>query len=118
MAQKVQVILVDDLEGGPAEETVTFGLDGVTYEIDLNEPNAQKLRDFLTPYVGSARRSSGRGGSNGTPRGRGRARSSTARSGANNAEIREWAKRNGMQVSERGRIPANIVEAYEQAQAS
>ena len=118
MAQKVQVILVDDLDGGPAEETVTFGLDGVSYEIDLNESNAQKMRDFLAPYVASARRGSGRGGANGASRGRGRGRSAGSRSGGNNAEIREWAKSNGMQVSDRGRIPASVVEAYEQAQAS
>ena len=118
MAQKVQVILVDDLDGGPADETVTFALDGVGYEIDLNENNARKLRDSLAHYVGSARRGSGaRSGSGGrgkTPR----ARSGPARSAGNNAEIREWAKRNGHQVNERGRIPTAVVEAYEQAHAS
>ncbi|MDP9397219.1 MAG: Lsr2 family protein [Actinomycetota bacterium] len=118
MAQKVQVILVDDLDGGPAEETVTFALDGVGYEIDLNENNARKLRDSLATYVGSARRGSGgRGGSTG--RGRtSRGRSSAARPAGNNAEIRDWAKRHGHSVNERGRIPTSVVEAYEQAHAS
>ena len=108
MAQKVQVILVDDLEGGPAEETVSFSLDGVSYEIDLNDANAGKLRDALSKYVGSARKVGGRGAARG--RGRG-GRKASAKTG----EIRAWAKSKGLEVNERGRIPASIVEQYEAA---
>jgi hypothetical protein len=111
MAQKVQVILVDDIDGGAAEETVSFSLDGVAYEIDLSAANAAKLRDAFAPYVGTARRVGGR-----TAAGRGRAR---RRGGdSRTAEIREWARANGQKVSERGRIAADVVAAYERAHGS
>jgi nucleoid-associated protein Lsr2 len=110
VAQKVQVILEDDLEGGKADETVTFGLDGASYEIDLSTKNAAKLRDTLSPYVGSARKVSGRGGGRGRGRGGGR-----TPSGADTAAIRSWAKAQGLQVSDRGRIPADVVEKYRAA---
>ncbi|WP_028649052.1 Lsr2 family protein [Nocardiopsis sp. CNT312] len=107
MAQKVQVLLVDDIEGGDAEETVSFGLDGTVYEIDLNGSNASKLREALSPFVQAGRKapikrtkSAGKGG---------RAASSRERS----AEIRAWAKAQGKSVNERGRIPASIVAEYE-----
>lgn len=109
MAQKVNIILVDDIDGSEAHETVTFGLDGVTYEIDLNSKNAQALRDSLAGYVGYARKvpSSTR---------RSPARRSAASSGGTSAaEIREWARSNGHEVPERGRIPAEIRDAYEAA---
>jgi hypothetical protein len=110
VAQKVQVILVDDLDGGEAEETVSFSLDGVSYEIDLSGANASKLRGALEPFAGSARRVGGRSG-----RGRGRGgRSSSAKT----AQIRSWAKSKGLDVNERGRIPASIVEQYEKAQGA
>ena len=115
MAQKVQVLLVDDLDGGTADETVTFALDGVTYEIDLSAENAEKLREAFALYVGSARRVGGnRNGGTRTAR---RASNGTApRGGENNtAQIREWARQNGHKVNERGRIPAGILEAYQQA---
>ncbi|KWW97564.1 Lsr2 family protein [Carbonactinospora thermoautotrophica] len=108
MAQKVQVILVDDLEGGPADETVSFSLDGVSYEIDLNEANASKLRDALSKYIAAARKVGGRG----SARGRGR---SSRKTSAKTGEIRAWAKSKGLEVNERGRIPASIVEEYEKA---
>lgn len=111
MAQKVQVILEDDLEGGKADETVTFGLDGAAYEIDLSEKNAAKLRDALAPYVGSARRVSGRGGGGRGRGGRGRGTPPSS----DTAAIRSWAKEQGLKVSERGRIPADIVEKYRAA---
>lgn len=114
MAQRT--VLVDDLNGETADETVTFALDGVSYEIDLSEANVQKLRDVLAPYVGQARKA-GEGRSSGPGRPRARTSPRPARSG-NTAEIREWAKANGYQVSERGRIPAPIQEAYDKAQAS
>lgn len=108
MAQKVQVILVDDLDGGPASETVTFGLDGVAYEIDLNEEHVAELREALAPWVGQARKVT-RGGARPARRGR-------SSSGSSNANvIREWARENGYKVNERGRISAEIKEAYDAA---
>jgi Lsr2 len=105
MAQKVHVVLEDDLDGGSADETITFGLDGTTYEIDLTKKNAVKLRDALAPWVGAARRISG--GRASARRGRGRpARASQA------GDIRSWARESGYQVSERGRISAEIQAAY------
>jgi Lsr2 len=107
VAQKTVVTLVDDLDGGEADETVSFGLDGTSYDIDLSSSNAAKLRDALARYVGSARRSSGRSSGGG----RGRAR----RSSGNSAAIRAWAREQGLKVNERGRIPADIVTQYEKA---
>ncbi|MGZ4611125.1 MAG: histone-like nucleoid-structuring protein Lsr2 [Actinomycetes bacterium] len=109
MAQKVQVILVDDIDGGSAEETVSFSLDGVSYEIDLSAANAAKLRDDFAPYVGTARRVGGR--SAGRPRGRRPAGDNRT------SQIREWARANGHQVNERGRIAADVVAAYDNAHA-
>ena len=117
MAQKVLVQLVDDLDGTSSNDisTVTFGLDGVTYEIDLNEENANNLRQHLSEFIGSARRTGGRikrgGAPAGAPGGSGRNREQTQ-------AIREWAKQNGHDVSDRGRIPAAVIEAYETAQAA
>ncbi len=112
MAQKVQVILVDDIDGGEATETVSFSLDGSSYDIDLSAENATKLREAFAPYVGQARRA-GRPSTAGRPR-----RSPAARPASNdNAAIRAWAKENGRPVSERGRISGEIREAYEQAHA-
>jgi hypothetical protein len=113
VAQKVQVLLLDDLSGGEADETVTFALDGKTYEIDLNSENADKLRNALEPYVKAGRRAGG------TRAARGRARAATAAAagagGQDTAKIRAWAKENGYDVNDRGRVPANIREAYEKA---
>lgn len=107
MVQRTQVILEDDIEGGPAEETVTFGLDGVTYEIDLNESNASALRDAMSAYVGAGRRSGGRRST--------RKSTSSSSKGSRSSEIREWARANGYEVSDRGRINAEVTEAYEKA---
>jgi hypothetical protein len=110
MARQTIVQLIDDLDNGKADETVTFGLDGVTYEIDLSAKNAAKLRDALANYVANARRS-GRGAGPRTSgsgrRGRG-ARGDREQTQA----IREWARRNGFKVGEKGRIPGNVLEAY------
>lgn len=111
MAQKVQVILVDDLDGGVAEETVSFALDGVSYEIDLSSAHAQEFRGALDGWVGKARRVSGRASSGGRAQGRRR----SAGSGSSATAIREWARANGHQVNERGRISAEIKAAYEAA---
>ena len=107
MAQKVQVLLVDDLDGSQAEETVTFGLDGVAYEIDLSSGNADKLRNELSQYVEHARKAAA------APARRRRARTGAGRE--QSARIREWAKQHGKKISERGRIPADILAEYEAA---
>ncbi|HET8623862.1 MAG TPA: Lsr2 family protein [Gemmatimonadales bacterium] len=113
MAQKVTVSLVDDMDGSTAAETVEFGLDGVSYEIDLSDGNAKKLRDALAGYVNSARRAGGRRRSaGGTPR---RASGGGARPSVDreqNAAIRDWARKQGMKISDRGRIPAEVLDAY------
>lgn len=111
VAQKVQVLLVDDLDGGEADETVTFALDGKTYEIDLSTANADKLRSLLEPYVKAGRRVGGRASG-----GRGKARASSGGS-QDTAAIRAWAKEHGYEVNDRGRVPASIREAYEKANA-
>jgi hypothetical protein len=106
MAQKHIVQLIDDLDGGVAAETIKFGLDGNSYEIDLSEKNAAKLRDTLATYVGAARRSGSRG-----PGGRRSGR--PARSDREQTQaIREWARKSGHKVGDKGRIPAHILEAY------
>lgn len=108
MAQRVEVVLIDDVDGGKADETVSFAIDGVSYEIDLSEKNARKLRDALASWTGHARRSGG---------GRGRRRSS-AGGGAKRtdlAAVREWARANGYQISDRGRISSEIQAAYDKA---
>ncbi|WP_146905266.1 histone-like nucleoid-structuring protein Lsr2 [Cellulomonas aerilata] len=119
MAQKVQVLLVDDIDGGTAEETVTFALDGVSYEIDLTAEHAAELRESFSRWVGHARKtgSGSRGGgrqqrSGGTGGGGGSRRSA---SGGDATAIREWARENGHEVSERGRISAEVRKAYEAA---
>ncbi len=110
VAQKVQVLLVDDLDGGEADETVTFALDGKTYEIDLTTSNADKLRGLLDPYVKGGRRTGGRASG-----GRGKARAAASGGSQDTAQIRAWAKENGLEVNDRGRVPASIREAYEKA---
>jgi hypothetical protein len=115
MAQQVTVSLVDDLSGSRADETVAFGLDGKFYEIDLSESNAEKLRDVLAQFVGVARKA-GR-----TARSASRADAGVAvpaRAVAvdreQNQAIREWARKRGMKVSDRGRIPSEVTDAYHQ----
>ncbi len=107
MAQKVNIILVDDIDGSDAVETVSFGLDGTTYEIDLNKKNAAGLRDAISNYVGHARKVSG-------TRGR-RSASSRTNMGPTAREVRDWARSNGYSVPDRGRIPADIREAFDNA---
>lgn len=114
MAQQVNVVLVDDLDGSEAEESVVFGLDGATYEIDLSSKNANKLRDAIAVYVASARRTGGRRGAS-APRAAGRASTGAAASSNDTASIRSWAKSKGYEVSDRGRIAADIQEAYRKA---
>ncbi len=121
MANKTQVILIDYVDGGEADETVTFALDGVSYEIDVSEANAKELRDALAPWLGHARRVGGRGAGGG---GRSRSTSAAPRSGGKSASggsradlsaVRAWARENGFQVSDRGRVSSEVMAAYENA---
>src|SRR5262249_15546416 len=98
MAQKVTVALEDDLTGGPADQTVRVAVEGTGYEIDLTAKNAAGFRTLLAPYVQHARKA-------------GRTAASRQRSG----DIRAWAQQHGMAVSERGRIPASVMEQYDAA---
>jgi Lsr2 len=106
MAQKITVALEDDIDGGPADETVRFAIGGVDYEIDLSKRNAAAFRRQLAPFIDHARKA-GRG----ARRRPGRSAASRDRSGA----IRAWAKEQGIAVSDRGRIPVSVVEQYEAA---
>jgi hypothetical protein len=109
MAQKVLVQLVDDLDGTASDEveTVQFGLDGVTYEIDLADSNAQRLRTRLADYVGAARRTGGRVKRGTRPQG--------VTNNGEASQIREWAQANGIELAARGRIPGHVVDSYRQA---
>lgn len=107
MAKRVEVILVDDIDGSPAHETVKFALDATSYEIDLSAANAAQLREVLAPYVGAGRSATVR-----------KVRTKTsAPAVASAAQVRTWAAANGFEVSERGRIPAHVRKAYELAHA-
>lgn len=113
MAQRVRIELTDDLldDDTPADETVTFALDGVTYEVDLTTENAGKLRDGLAPWIAAGRRVAGRKQAGRTP-----ATGRRSRSGAGSAnDIREWARSQGMEVSDRGRVRDEVRAAYEAA---
>ena len=109
MAQKIQTLLIDDLDGSEAEGTVRFGLDGTEYEIDLNAEHAQALREALARYVGSARRAGG--GARRPARGGRR----TPAGGVDSTEVREWAKAQGIEVKDRGRVPADLVVKFKAA---
>lgn len=120
MAQKVSVLLVDDLDESEATETVPFAVDGSQYEIDLNDEHAAQLREAFATYVGAARRA---GGSPARRRARSTASaapgaggtSGTSGDGSRVQQIRDWARANGHQVSDRGRLSAAVVQAYEAA---
>ena len=116
MAQQVNVKFVDDLDGSDAAGTVAFALDGRAYEIDLSEDNAARLRDSLASFVAAGRKSGGSAAASS-----GRASKMTASSGRRpqpldreqTAAIRAWARQNGHQISDRGRIPNTVLEAYQ-----
>jgi hypothetical protein len=110
MAQKVEVKLIDDIDGSEATQTVLFALDGKTYEIDLNDAHAAKLREDLAPFLGAARKIS-----QGRPVAR---RMGTGKPADDSAAVRAWAKGQGFDVSDRGRVPANVREAYAKAQTA
>jgi hypothetical protein len=109
MAQKVNIILVDDLDGGTADENVRFGLDGVNYEIDLSAANASELRSALEKFVAAARKISASVGRSA------RTRTAPGTRSNDSAQIRQWARENGYTVNSRGRIQAEIQEAYQKA---
>ncbi len=115
MAQQVLVQLVDDLDGTASNDiaTVQFGLDGVTYEIDLSASNADRLRDTVADYVANARRTGGRvkRGTRPAQRGQGAANNEAG-------QIREWAQANGIELAARGRIPGHVADSYREAQAT
>lgn len=106
MARTTLVVLEDDLDGGQADETVTFSLDGIDYEIDLSTKNATKLRGQLDKFVGAARRTGGRTK-------RKKAGAAPAKNRQQTVAIRGWARAQGLDVSDRGRIPAGILAQYE-----
>jgi hypothetical protein len=112
MAQRVNVVLVDDIDGSDATETVSFGLDGAQYEIDLSAGNADKLREALALYIGHGRRAGGRKRGSGTAKATANGRGKAAAGGPTAAEIRAWARDNGHDVPERGRVSADVREAY------
>ena len=109
MAQKVHIVLVDDLDGSGATETVSFGLDGTSYEIDLNKKNAAAMREALSGYVGHARKV---GSAKGRPR---RSSGAANNSGTSAKEIRDWARSNGLEVPDRGRVSADVRQAFDAA---
>lgn len=108
MAQRMEIQFIDDLDGGPADTTVSFAIDGTAYEIDLSAAHAEELRSALQPYSAGARRvgSSSRRASRG-----GRSNSS----GPSPSAVREWAKAEGIKVSDRGRVPAELVVRFQEA---
>jgi len=108
MAQKISVILIDDLNGEEADGTVEFGLDDTSYEIDLSHGNSQELRNLLKPYIDKGRKVTG------TPRRPSRSRAARSDETRNKA-MRAWAKAQGIKVNERGRVPADVVARYEAA---
>ena len=110
VAQKIQTLFIDDIDGSEAEGTVRFALDGAEYEIDLNAKHAEALRKALSRYVEAARRSSGT-----AARRPARAGRRAAASGLNTTEVREWAKAQGIEVKDRGRVPAELVVRFRAA---
>ena len=109
MAQKIQTLVIDDLDGSAAEGTVRFGLDGTEYEIDLNQEHARGLREALARYVGAARRPSG------AARRPARTGRRAPAGGLNTTGVREWAKAQGIEVKDRGRVPAELVVRFKAA---
>jgi uncharacterized protein (DUF4415 family) len=117
MARKVHIVLEDDLDGTPAAETVVFGIDGSSYEIDLSEANAQRFREVLAPYIGVSRRA-GRGSAERAAAQTGtrvRKASGAAAAGVDPAAVRAWAHSRGIKVNDRGRISADVIKAFKAA---
>jgi hypothetical protein len=110
MAQRIQTLLIDDIDGGEASGTVRFGLDGTEYEIDLSAAHSDELRGALARYLAHARRTGGAA--------RSAARSRRGGAAVDTAKVREWAKEQGIEVKERGRVPAGVLEQYKAAVAA
>lgn len=110
MAQKYEVILIDDIDEGDADETITFALDGVTYEIDLNSDHAAELRESIGTWISYAREVPTRGQRGGKTQ-----RRKTRQTEVDAGDVRQWARKNGHKVSDRGRISSTVVEAYKAA---
>ena len=108
MARKIQTLFIDDLDGGEADSTVRFGLDGADYEIDLSTEHARALRDALERYVTAARRAGG-------ARRPTRSGTKAPAAGLNSTEVREWAKAQGLEIRDRGRVPAEVVTRFRAA---
>jgi hypothetical protein len=109
MAQKIQTLLLDDLDGSEADETVRFGLDGASYEIDLSEAHARELRDSLARYAGAGRKVNPL---------RGAPARKTVRSASNgydSTEVRDWAKAQGIEIKDRGRVPSDVIAKFKAA---
>ena len=109
MAQRIQTLFIDDIDGGPAEGTVRFGLDGTDYEIDLSNAHSQELHKMLAGFVTHARKTGG------TARRGPRSRHGDA--APDTRKVREWAKGQGIDIKERGRVPAEVIEKYKAAGA-
>jgi hypothetical protein len=107
MAQRIQTLLIDDLDGGEAAGTVRFGLDGTEYEIDLSAAHGDELRKALEQYLAHARRTVGTA--------RTAARSRRGSAAVDTAKVREWARGQGIEVKDRGRVPADVLEQYKTA---
>lgn len=117
MAQKVRIELIDDLDGSEAVETISFGLDGQAYEIDLSTTNGESLRKGLEEYIKAGRKVS-KSGRIKAPAAHAQAQSKVTPIGPSNREIRDWARSNGHEVPDRGRIPGEIRAAFKAAQGS
>jgi hypothetical protein len=109
VAQRTEIVFTDDLDGGPADETVRFGIDGTQYEIDLSKAHAGELRSALEPFVASARRVTAAGGGGGSRR----ASRPAARRGPNPSDVRAWARSEGIEVKDKGRVPAELVVKFQ-----
>ena len=114
MAQKVQVLLTDDLDGSDADETISFGFEGTQYEIDLNKKNADAMRKAITKYTVAARRASGRS-AGGSSRGRGSRSNGRPDRDYDPKAVRQWAESQGIEVSARGRVPTDVVTKFQAA---
>jgi hypothetical protein len=108
MAQKIQTLFIDDIDGGEADGTVRFAIDGAEYEIDLSSKHGDELRDVLKHYISHARKVGGAGR-------RGAARSARKPSAIDTVAIRAWARDSGYDIKERGRVPADVVAKYREA---
>ncbi len=110
MAQQIQTVFIDDLDGGEAAGTVRFALDGTAYEIDLSTVHSEELHRALNQYIEHARRvgSMARRGTRGASR----------RPAVDNARVREWAREHGIDIKERGRVPASVIQEYQAAEGA